>query len=1148
MGRTLPVRIAPIGILLLTVFSLAHATGGKTFLHEKTYRLGSGEDRIAGEDRTGPYLLAHHPIFHGSEKVVLVSEEKVLEREVDYWIRYDRGEITFASALAEGEIVTVRYGWLPIPVPAERFLNKVRLTDGEAETPLLVPREKAPMAGPLDTGALRVGGSKSFSVLIGSDRELTLEQALRVSVAGNLTPDVRITAQLTDQNLPFQPDGRSERLEELDQVLVRVETPHLEATLGDYEVRYDQSGFGRYDRVLQGALGKVTTDRVEFELSGGISKGEFRSVEIRGVEGKQGPYSLLDLTSLGQVVVAGSEQVWLDGEKQTRGDDNDYVIDYNEGAITFNPTVPISSESRAAVDFQVTGDRYRRGFFTSRLQYRSADGRFRLGGTLLSEGDDENDPEAVVLTDADFDSLRVAGDSSPLGSTARPAQEGGDYDTLGALFVYAGRDSGEFFVSFREVPPGEGSYTDSLSEVWGRRIFVHVGAGKGDHEPTTPVPLPASHRLVTVRGEARPFDALRLEGEAAWSNLDRNVLSSIDDEDNGGSGTIAAVRLDESRLRLGERALGRIEFRAETRSVSENFEPLGRYRNPHREEHWMTPGLRRAIGPGRQEEDRVADGEAFASRGEETESSGRASWKGESRAGTVTIGGEGGLLRRSGFDSARRSWSAAVQRGDRYTAGLTEERIDSEEGDTLTGKTVRHVAEASFRTGPVRPSGRLTRGRREFRRDDRLAGGTRTDAERYGLSFGEGTPFEAEGAVTFEEVESIDSTTAAWTGWYESRTDEATLRWRGVATVNATYSHRKLDYGETFTEGNRRSDLGRLEILHGGFGGALRANWNYEVTTEERRPRRKILLRAPDGEEADYDSLGNYFPEEGTFNQVTVEGEPEPVLDLEAGATIRIEPGGRRGSDPNRFWKGIRSETFLRVVERSSTGDPARLLLLEPAAFQKNATTLRGNTLVRQEVRWSDPESDRSVRFRYQREDREENEFETIHRDDLIRTWLVRGKVPLGRRFAGELEWNRRLEEEDSNDSRAVDLTGDELTGTLLFHPTPRWRFRLPGSYRDERESVRREKVESIRLEPEVALNLAVKSRVDARLSWTRFLDERIDRAGSFLRNRKAGLRWRIRFAYEWNRVLSSSVEYDGENLAGERAEQRFRAEMRAYF
>lgn len=1113
-------------------------------LGERTYRIGAVEEPITGADHTGPYALSRTHLYEGSEAVHLHGADLVRER--DYWIRYDRGELTFAEPLSPEDTVLVSYRCLPISIPSERVLHKFRLAEGGEEAVMVDEREPSPMAGPLDTGALRVGGSKSFAVLIGSGRELTLEQSLRMSVTGNLTPTVRVTARLTDQNLPFQPEGRSERLEELDEVLVRIESPRAEATLGDYAVRYDDTRFGRYERVLKGALGAVRAGPAEAEISGGVSRGDFRSVEIRGVEGKQGPYRILEISALGPVVSAGSERVFLDGVMMTRGDDNDYVIDYAEGTISFNPSRPIGSESRIAVDFQASGDRYRRVFLTGRLRAHTEDDRYGFGLTVLSESDDADEPEAVVLGEAEKDSLRASGDRQPLGTSARYLEEGGDYDTTGGYFVYAGRDSGDFAVSFRQVASGEGAYVDSISEEWGRRIFIHVGEGRGNYTPLVPLPLPESHSLIGFSGKARPFHALSLEAEAAWSDRDRNTLSPLDDGDNTGSGARVEARLDPVPVGPEKARLGEVGVRGSWRSVSENFEPLGRYRGPQWDERWMTGDLARAIGPGRREDDFLGAGDAFASRGRENEAEGEGTFRRATPLGTLRFSGEGGRLERDEFHARRWSWKSSIERERRFAVDFTGERITSEEADTLEGETFRRAGGASVRIGPVRPFLRLGRERREFLHAGGERRGDRGIEKRAGFAWGDAAAFTGETSVTFETRDYLDSLVGDWEEWYEARTDEVSVDWRGPVSLHALYRGRGLDYGERVTEGNRRSDLGRIELRHGGWGGLVRGNWTYEVTTEESRSRRKVLLRAPKGEEADYDSLGNYFPGEGTFNQEIVEGGAEPLIDLEAGGTIRIEPG--RIGEPGRFRKGLRSETVIRVSERTTTDDAASLLLLDPSAFQRNDATLRGSASIRQEFRWTDPLSDAGFYLRYYREEREENEYETIHRDDSVREILGRAKLPFSPAVATELEWTRRSEREDSNDRRAVDLTSDDWVAAVLVQTGPRWRLRLPGAVRSDREKVREEELLEVRVEPEGTLHLAARGRLDTRFVYSRFLRENLERAGSFLRNRKEGLRWRVQFVYEWNTVLSSTVSYSGENLKGEDTEQRFRAEMRAYF
>jgi len=1135
-------RLILVGLLLSASCSIA----GDLFLSEQTYFLGTNRFVVAGEERRGPYNLPHQSIIFHSERVILYGRELV--REDEYSIRYDRGEISFPFPLSAGDSVSVEYRYFPLTLPIEKYLNRLRFAE---EGGVLLPREneKPSLAGPLDRGSVRVGGSKSFAVLIGSGRELKLEQALRVSVDGMLAPGVRVTARLTDENLPFQPEGRSERLEELDEVLVKIESETAEATLGDYEVDFQGMEFGRYSRVLKGALGKYKRDQFEMEISGGLARGEFLSIEIRGAEGKQGPYDLLGADSR-KAVVAGSEKVWLNGERLKRGEENDYIIDYSFGTLLFNPNRPIESESRIAVDFQATGDEYKRGFFTNRFELRSKKGRYTLGSTFLSERDDNSNPAALILTDEDLDSLALSGDRNALVPSARVAENGGEYDSLGGVFVYAGPLQGEFNVSFLEVGSGNGSYVKTISPEWGREVFSYAGQGAGDHDPMIPLPLPSSHQLFALRSRARPTDGITMDAEVAWSGLDRNTLSSIDDDDNNGTGSSVSLAVEPRKFTVAGQSMGQFALDGSWRRVSDHFEPLGRYRETERDARWMTGSLRTVLTTERTEEDLIGTGQASESRGGETVWEGGGRWTGGKGGGALTLTGNAGRLDQDQFESRRYTGSALFSGGERLHGKIFDERVEStaEESSRLVeGVGVRRSGEASIRLGLVKPSVTIRTDQNDFSVGGLLSSGIRSDSKRYGMSLGRGT-LEAEGAATFEEREVVDSVDAGWHPWYEGRTDEFTARWRGAATVSALYRRRAIDYAPGINKGNESNDLSRVEIRHGGFGGMLQGNWNYQVSSEESRPREIKLVPAPADTSADYDSLGNYFPGEGGYNQVMVEGDAVPLLDLEASGSIRIEPRRRKEGDSNRFMEGFRSDTFLRVRERSKESDRTSLILLQPHAFQKNNTTIRGTVLFRQEARWDDRKSDGSIQIRYQREDREVNEYTGLNRDDIVHTFLVRTRIPLGRKFVGEMKWSRRFEKEWSADDPAVALVDDELLGSIVFQPDPAWRVDFPASFRRETEQILEEEITSIQLDPDLSINISTKGRIDGGLTWNRFLNATVDRSRSFLRSRREGLRWNGRFAYDLNRILRSSLSYTGESMKGERSVHRFRAEMRAFF
>jgi hypothetical protein len=171
---------------------------------------------------------------------------------------------------------------------------------------------------------------------VGSNRDLSLNSGFRLQLNGKLSNDIEIVAALTDENTPIQPEGNTQKLQELDKVFIELRSKNVVGTLGDINVDFTNTEFANFTRKIQGVKGYVDYGLGDAQLSGAISRGKFNTNKFNGVDGVQGPYRLIGKENeINILVLSGTERVYIDGIAMTRGDQADYTIDYGIGEITF---------------------------------------------------------------------------------------------------------------------------------------------------------------------------------------------------------------------------------------------------------------------------------------------------------------------------------------------------------------------------------------------------------------------------------------------------------------------------------------------------------------------------------------------------------------------------------------------------------------------------------------------------------------------------------------------------------------------------------------------------------------------------------------------------------------------------------------------
>src|SRR5215468_2235166 len=323
---------------------------------------------------TALYRLPDAFLAQGGDSVWVGS--RFLIAGTDYVLDRAPGTIRLLSAFDPGETLRVRYRVLPVRLPG---LVGVKPTWGTPDTSLaaapdlLASATAAPVATTAtspasgkpstasDDAEVHFSGNKSVSVQFGSQRDAALRQALDVTTTGKLGGGTEFTAILSDQNSSLTETGGTLDLSELDRVLVEVRNPHASATLGDFSFLHQGGSFAALTRELTGVRAMAHGGGFSGQTTVALEKGQFTSHEIRGEEGKQGPYLLPDESgATGRPVVPSSERVWLDGERMQRGEAADYSMDYDRGRLTFTSRRPITSASRIAVDYEIASTAYRR--------------------------------------------------------------------------------------------------------------------------------------------------------------------------------------------------------------------------------------------------------------------------------------------------------------------------------------------------------------------------------------------------------------------------------------------------------------------------------------------------------------------------------------------------------------------------------------------------------------------------------------------------------------------------------------------------------------------------------------------------------------------------------------------------------------------
>lgn len=446
---------------------------------------------------------------------------------------------------------------------------------------------------------LNKNGSISRGISFGNNQDVIVNSGLNLQLSGTLSDRVEIMAAITDNNIPIQPEGNTQQLQEFDKVFVQLSRDSTRLVAGDFELMRPQGYFMNFFKKSQGALFSTSfyaDEKNQWLVSttdaAAISKGKFSRNTFNGTEANQGPYILIGANNETYIIVlSGSEKIYLDGVLLTRGKDNDYVIDYNTAQITFSARRLITKDSRIVAEFQYSDKNYVRTLLHSANTFSHKN--IRLHFNYYSEQDSKNQPLFQDLNAEKKKTLAAVGDNiqsaffenaDSVGFNHNEVLYQKDTITINGVFytyyTYSVDSTKAFYrLGFANVGAGKGNYKQ-LSSVVNGKVFEWIppvnGVPQGEYEPVQLLIAPKRQQMLTAGAEVEVSKNTNVMVEGVYSNNNINLFSKKDKGNDSGYGVTAAFT---NRLPLHLKDTSwHLMSQVAMEYTSSNFKPVENYR------------------------------------------------------------------------------------------------------------------------------------------------------------------------------------------------------------------------------------------------------------------------------------------------------------------------------------------------------------------------------------------------------------------------------------------------------------------------------------------------------------------------------------------------------------------------------------------
>lgn len=564
------------------------------------------------------YSSLKHKKFKGDSSIIIDSNTilpgslKIIVDEIElnknqYTFNYETNTLRFNQPISDS--ILCSYLAYPFNFRKKYFIHDTsKLFTSKPKNnreDFLIQSNSFSISNAFGGDEIQKNGSISRGLNFGNNQNLGINSSLNLELSGNISPNLKLLASVSDANIPIQPQGTTNKLQEFDQLFIQIYNQKIKLIAGDFWLKSPKGNYMVYNKRAQGLTFSMSekTKRGTWKTQESIalSKGKFNRQVIKGVESNQGPYRLIGAENEPFIIVlAGTESVFIDGRLLTRGQEYDYIIDYNSSELVFTSKNLITKDSRIVVEFQYSDQTYARSLLQSSTEYSNEKLDFWMNAYSEQDAKNQNLQQDLTLEQKSFlasigDSINQARISSISYVGFIPNQilyamkDSLGYDSVLVFSIHP--DSAKYRAYFEYVGQNQGNYILEEQIALGK-IYKWVqpvaGIPQGNYSPTRRLISPQQKQLFTTGLKYNVSSNNIIKLESGISNTDPNLFSKLHSSDN--IGFVSKVEYDNILPLSSNSKKIVLKTSLSGEYISTNFTPIQQFRTVEFDRDWNIRG------------------------------------------------------------------------------------------------------------------------------------------------------------------------------------------------------------------------------------------------------------------------------------------------------------------------------------------------------------------------------------------------------------------------------------------------------------------------------------------------------------------------------------------------------------------------------